>query len=222
MRIAIRQDETSSTFCKAGGMTEPFERLQEARKKAGFPTAPDAARAFGWPETTYFSHENGARGLRPTVAEKYAKAYRVPAEWLLYGKGKPAKAEDRSGRTVPLVGYVSAGAAAHFFGDQGDLDEVPAPDGSTESTVAVEIRGESLGALFDRWLVFYDDVKRPITTDQINRLCVVGLADGRILIKKIQKSRGRQGLYHLLSNTEAPILDVEIEWAARVKNMVPR
>lgn len=124
-------------------------------------------------------------------------------------------------RQVPLVGYVGAGAAAYFFGDQGDLGSVTAPDGSSETTVAVEIRGESLGALFDRWLVFYDDVRRPVTTDQLNRLCVVSLRDGRILVKKIQKSRS-PGLYHLLSNTEAPILDVEIEWAAKVKNMVPQ
>lgn len=201
---------------------EPFERLQKARERAGFGNATDAAKAYGWSIPTYISHENGTRGMRYDVAEKYAKALRTTPEWILRAKGKATVEAPPSAKLAPLVGYVSAGAAAHFFSDQGDLDEVPAPDGSTESTVAVEIRGESLGALFDRWLVFYDDVKRPVTTDQINRLCVVGLADGRILIKKIQKSRGRQGFYHLLSNTEAPILDVEIEWAARVKNMVPR
>jgi hypothetical protein len=101
------------------------------------------------------------------------------------------------------------------------LDEVSAPDNATDTTVAVEVRGESLGALFDRWLVFYDDVQRPVTPDQINQLCVVGLADGRIMIKKIQRARGK-GLFHLLSNTEGPILDVEIEWAARVRSMVPK
>lgn len=58
--------------------------------------------------------------------------------------------------------------------------------------------------------------------DQVGELCIVGLQDGRILIKKIQRSRARQGLYHLLSNTEVPILDVEIERAAKVLNMVPQ
>lgn len=201
---------------------DPFERLQEARAKAGFERPTDAAKAYGWGQSTYISHENGTRGLKPDVAERYAKAFRVPAEWILYGKGRKAAAEAKATRTVRVVGYVGAGAQTHFFDDQGDLDEVPAPDSASDRTVAVEVRGESLGALFDRWLVFYDDVHRPVTTDQIGRLCVVGLRDGRIMVKKVQKSRGRNGLFHLLSNTEGPILDVEIEWAARVINMVPR
>lgn len=201
---------------------DPFERLQQARAKAGFENPTDAARAYGWGQSTYISHENGTRGLKPEIAERYAKAFRVPAEWILYGKGRKAIAENRGTRTVRVVGYVGAGANTYFFDDQGDIDEVPAPDKATDETVAVEVRGESLGALFDRWLVFYDDVHRPVTTDQIGRLCVVGLRDGRIMVKKLQKSRGRNGLFHLLSNTEGPILDVEIEWAARVINMVPR
>lgn len=201
---------------------DPFERLQQARVQAGFDNATDAARAFGWNQSTYISHENGTRGLKPEVVERYAKAFRVPPEWILYAKGKKGPLETRPIRTVPVVGYVGAGAQTYFFDDQGDLDEVAAPDGASDRTVAVEVRGESLGALFDRWLVFYDDVHRPVTTDQIGRLCVVGLRDGRIMVKKVQKSRGRNGLFHLLSNTEGPILDVEIDWAARVINMVPR
>ena len=204
-------------------MEDPSNRLQKARQKAGYENAVDAARAYGWGESTYISHENGTRGLKPPVAAKYARAFRTSPEYILYGEsGKRSPAKEPERRMVPLVGYVGAGATAHFFGDQGTLGEVPAPEGSSEETVAVEIRGDSLGALFDRWLVFYDNVQRPVTADQIGKLCVVGLLDGRILIKKIQRSRARQGLFHLLSNTEAPILDVEIEWAAKVLNMVPQ
>lgn len=128
----------------------------------------------------------------------------------------------RDEKSVPLVGYVGAGAEAHFYaaGDDG-LGTVPAPDGATPSTVAVEIRGESLGALFEHWLVYYDDVRSPVTADLIGRLCVVGLLNDQVLVKQIKQSRV-EGLYHLLSNTEAPILDVEVAWAARVKSMVPR
>lgn len=124
--------------------------------------------------------------------------------------------------SVPMVGYVGAGAAAHFYGEsQGELDRVPAPDGATKDTVAVEIRGESLGALFEQWIVYYDEVRAPVTPDMVGRLCVVGLNDQRVLVKQIKRSR-TAGLFHLLSNTEAPILDVEIAWAAKVKSMVPR
>src|SRR5579885_3601039 len=137
----------------------------------------------------------------------------------LAGDAAPFEADDSAPPGVKVVGYVGAGAEAHYYAvAQGDLDEVPAPDGVTLDTVAVEIRGNSLGEMFDRWLVFYDSVRRPVTPDLIGRLCVVGLADDRVLIKKIR--RGHNGLYDLHSNMEDPIKGVMVEWAARVKLMV--
>jgi hypothetical protein len=122
---------------------------------------------------------------------------------------------------VKIKGYVGAGGQAHFYAiSQGDLDEVSAPKGSSGDTVAVEIRGDSLGSIFDRWLVFYDEVRRPVTEDLIGKLCVVGLPDDRVLIKKIRKGRG--GLYRLVSEREDPIENVQIEWAAEVKSMAQR
>src|SRR6185312_4031945 len=119
--------------------------------------------------------------------------------------------EDPPGpREVDLVGYVGAGAEAHYYaGGQEGLGSVPAPEGATESTVEVEIRGASLGELFDHWLVFYDDVRSPVTPDLYNQLCVVGLPDERVLIKKIKPSKSR-GLFHLVSNTEGTITDVPV------------
>ncbi|HEX7881678.1 MAG TPA: helix-turn-helix transcriptional regulator [Afipia sp.] len=204
-------------------MKEMHQRLADARLKAGFPEASDAARALGVKVPTYLAHENGSRGFKRSSAELYARRYHVSLEWLLTNRGpresQPTRGQDQE-HAVDLVGYVSAGTT-HFFPNDAPLDRVAAPAGSTASTVAVEIRGESLGAFFDRWLVFYDDVHRPVTPSLMNKLCVVGLDDGRILIKKIQASKAK-GLFHLLSQTEPPILDVKIEWAARVKSMVPR
>lgn len=133
--------------------------------------------------------------------------------------GEPER-ENYAPSIVKLVGYVGAGAAAHFY-DAADLGTVPAPEGATADTVAMEIRGESLGALFEHWLVYYDEVRSPVTADMIGRLCVVGLPDDRVLVKKIQRAR-TQGFYHLLSNTEEPMFDQEVLWAARVKSMKPR
>lgn len=129
---------------------------------------------------------------------------------------------DEFGDTVPLVGYVGAGAAAHYYGDApGELDRVSAPKNATRNTVAVEIRGESLGPVFANWLVFYDDVRSPVTSDMIGILCVVGLPDDRVLVKRIKQSR-TPGFFHLESNTEPTILDVEILWAAKVRSIEPR
>lgn len=205
-------------------MPEPHQRLQEARREAGYADATAAAHAVGMRPSTYLGHENGFRGFK-SHADRYARKFGVSLEWLLTGrppKARGGKAATPDRAAVPLVGYVGAGGETRFpIGEQAELDRVAAPESSSEATVAVEIRGESLGAIFDRWLVYYDDVHRPVTADLIGRLCVVGLDDGRVLIKKIQRSRTR-GLFHLLSNTEAPLLDVAVEWAALVKIMTPR
>lgn len=123
--------------------------------------------------------------------------------------------------TVPLVGYVGAGARAYYNADNEELERVKAPKDATSDTVAVQIRGESLGALFDTWLVFYDDVRSPVTPDMIGVLCVVGLPDDRVLVKRIRRAK-TPGFFHLDSNTEPTINDVEIVWAAKVKSMEPR
>ena len=67
--------------------------------------------------------------------------------------------------------------------------------------------------------MFYDNVHRPVTPDLVGELCVLGLADGRILIKLLQRSKTDEGLYNLLSQTEPPIRDVAVEWAAKVLSM---
>ncbi|MFL6798591.1 MAG: hypothetical protein ACJ8F3_14370 [Xanthobacteraceae bacterium] len=122
---------------------------------------------------------------------------------------------------VPVVGYVGAGAKAHFYDvAQGELDQVDPPTGATEATVAVEIRGESLGAFFKRWLVFYDQIRQPLTDDLIGELCVVGLEVGRILIKQVQRGR-LPTLFTLISPNESAIRDVSVKWAAKV-NMIQR
>lgn len=124
---------------------------------------------------------------------------------------------------VKLKGYVGAGSKAHFYAvaDE-DFTEVPAPAGASNQTVALEIRGKSWGPAMDSWLVFYDDVRSPITDDLIGYPCVVGLADDRILLKLV-KSNGRGGFdLHSNSSTDAVISNAKIEWAAKVIGMRPR
>lgn len=97
-------------------MQNQSDRLKAARESAGYETATDAARAYGWKEVTYLAHENGGRGLRPDVAKKYATAFGVSAAYLLTGersmtganvlatdKGKPIK-------HMPFGGVLEAGA----------------------------------------------------------------------------------------------------------------
>lgn len=192
--------------------TDMGERLRQARK-AKYKSGRAAALAMGVPFSTYAAHENGQNEFDTEAAQRYARRFGVSAAWLLTGEPELGLGQ------APLVGYVGAGAEAHFYAEADDPGEfVTAPDGSTPHTVAVQIRGVSVGSLYDGWLVFYDRVESPVTPTVYYRMCVVGLADGRVLVKRLEPSK-TEGLYHLISD-EPPILDVAVEWAAPVRAMV--
>jgi|SRR5579871_4212821 len=72
-------------------------RLKEARRKAGFMTSSEAARAMGAELPTYLGHENGSRGLS-RVAMRYADFYKVRLDWLLTGKGPMNDSGEDGGR----------------------------------------------------------------------------------------------------------------------------
>jgi transcriptional regulator with XRE-family HTH domain len=185
--------------------------LRKLRADKGW-THDQAAEALGVSRGQFIKLERGERRLTSDYIAQAARAFGVPEIQVI---SEPS-------RDVPLVGYVGAGSLASIYSDgQGPFDEVPAPDDATDKTVAVEVRGSSLGELFDQWIVFYDDVRDPPRSAWLGKLCVVGCADGRILIKKL--TRGQlPGTYTLISNTEPPIYDVPVAWAALVKTMRPR
>src|SRR5436190_21053424 len=103
------------------------QRLRIARE-ALFRSAREAARTMGIAVSTYGAHERaespGGRDYGPDEAKRYARRFRVTPEWLLTGRGRgpgeepPFEAElpDLSALPkTPVVGYVGAGAAAHFY-----------------------------------------------------------------------------------------------------------
>lgn len=174
---------------------------------------------------------SGKGGPTAETIAALAPVLGTTAAWLIEGVTDDVRSEDvaaalaaprPAAKMVPVKGYVGAGSEAHFYAiSNEDFEEVEAPPGATDRTIAVEIRGKSFGPLMDTWLVFYDDIRSPVTDDLIGRVCVVGLSDDRILIKKIVSNR--DGGFDLLSNShEEPILDADIEWAAKVTDMRPR
>jgi transcriptional regulator with XRE-family HTH domain len=200
-------------------MTTPGERLRHARHLKRLSTAELAARV-GRSESAVRNQENGTNGIPAALAAQYGRALSVTPEWLLFGEGDVT---DRPATdSVPVVGYVSAGASLVQYAEgQGPFDYVPAPRESTPSTVAAAVRGVSLGPAFDEALVFYDDKRSPVTPDLHGKLCVVGLVDGRVLVKVLRP--GEDGRFHLTSNTaEEPLWNQDVDWAAKVTDIRPR
>ncbi len=197
-------------------MSTPGERLAEARRRAGYKTGSDAARAFGWPVSTYLGHENGDRTPRIDAAKRYGRAFRVPWTWILDGGELP---EDFS-PTLPVVGYVGAGAEVIPFDDHelgAGLDEVEAPPGAAPDAVVVKVRGQSMWPVFqDGDFIVFD--QRRYGSDlyaYVGKECIVKLEDGRMFIKVLSKGLG-EGFWTLTSYNAPPVEDVAVEWAAKV------
>lgn len=164
---------------------------------------------MGYSKGGYLKLERGERKLTLAIIERAAEVFGVSFSEVYT-------------QEVPLVGYVGAGAEMHHYSDGDNPNEfVPMPPGGGDNTVAVQIRGSSLGSIFDTWLVYYDEVRDPPSYDMLGKLCVVGLEDGRVLVKKLRRGSA-PGLYNLESVTEGLIEDVTITWAAKVKVMTPR
>jgi len=163
-------------------------------------------------------------GSSPTLRalEKLSLVLETPIPWLAEESGpedieQVAEAEG----TIPVWGDAGAGGKIErFHVEDGPIDRIPAPPGSGPRTAAVHIRGESLGRLFDKWYAIYDEVRDPPTDDLEGELCVCETADHVVYVKKLKKYRGKR--WTLESNFDAPIPNVVILWAAKVKSLVPR
>lgn len=125
---------------------------------------------------------------------------------------------------VPIVGTVQAGGDMIIRDvEEGYLGEAPLPYGADPvHTVAVEVRGDSMGGRIENGdLVYYDSRQDPPTDDLYGKLCVVGLSDGRVMVKKLLKG-SRDGLFHLMSFAGDPLFDQEVNWAGRIIWIQPR
>lgn len=206
------------TLCNMHKMTTGSlgERLRSARERAGYTSAAQAASAMGVPYGTYSGHENNSRGVKREDLMRYARKFKVSPAWLYTGEGAPDSFR------VPIVGLAGAGprGGIDFTYGQGELGEAPDIAGSGESTVAVEVRGDSMrGVADDGWLIYYDDRRNPPTPDLFGQLCIVGIHDGPTLVKYLHPTR-EPGLFNLESIAAPLMQDVPVEWAAAVVAIV--
>lgn len=210
----------------------------EARAAGRRPVTPRSVsiQASGSPETIRSIERNlesgATTGVRPRTIRQLMGPLRTTFDWLAKGSGmedardviKTLPSPLSSLRKVRVVGYIAASGEGGYyqFADE-DFEEVEAPlfAAASPNTLAFEIRGKSFGPLMEGMLVFIEDGKQSVTEDLIGQICVIGTADGRILLKQIDRKQGR---WRLLSNNanELPIENVEIEWAAKILGFAHR
>lgn len=194
------------------------KRLARARLERGFATPKEACARFGWKYDTYIQHERGERGIG-RKAEEYARAYHVSEAWLLTGEG-----EMRGGQVrVPIVGLVGAGpdGAVLFATGDSNFGETVNAKNVTGSTVALEVRGDSMrGYAEDGWIITYEE-KQPPSPELYGEVLVVFLEDGRVLVKQLLPGSA-PGFYHLASSNAPILLDQAVREVAEITNIVPR
>jgi hypothetical protein len=195
----VKRDCSFTEIREKGRAMDIVEQIRVAVKPKGRKT--ELAKHMGW---------------HPNVVTNILKGdRRVQVEEL-------EKLNEFLDRGVPIRGSVGAGDEFYAFNADDPNEMAPGISRGSVDTVAVEIRGTSLGPGLDGWLAYYDDRQEPMSPALLGRLCVVGLDDGRILIK-IPRQAPRRGTYHLFPNAGGEMIpDAKVEWAARVIELRPK
>jgi len=189
------------------------ERLAWARKKRGFPTAVEAAEAFGWKQSTYLGYENGDRMPHWTKVRTIARDLGVRWPWLLDGEGLPT---GKAPMKMRLMGYVGAGNEIHPFDGDSLGDEIDMPPGMGDELEAVRVEGNSMYPRYFAGEIIYYRKLQEAPSRFIGRECVVKLMDGRMFVKVLRQG-SQAKMFNLDSWNAEPIENVAVEWACTVR-----
>ncbi len=211
-------------------MNERETRLAQARREAGFTSASEAAERFGWKASTYLGHENGSRGITAAKAETYARAFKVPAAWILYGdrvSSEKALSEQRSKAPdatalVPIYDiHASAGDGAYPISED-QVGSLAFPKNylshltraNPADLAIISVKGDSmLPTLADDDVVMLDTSKRDLSYDG---LFVIRDNGDALLVKRIGRASqpgcvtiisDNRGLY---ASVEKALTDIEV------------
>ncbi|WP_162241573.1 helix-turn-helix transcriptional regulator [Methylobacterium sp. Leaf117] len=176
------------------------DRIREARARAGFSSAAEAARRLNMSYGTYSSHENGLRGVKEQDLVRYARAFGVTVEWLR--TGADVKYEGRSAvHCIGEAGTLNNGQV-QMYGDE-DPDKVLLVSAMINAPCSyLYVRGKELRGIADQSSAIICSSKFSFERIHTGDLCLCMLEDGRILIKKVYDN-GDGKTYDL----EAPLSD---------------
>ena len=188
--------------------------IRSALKRTG-KTRSGLAKALGRSPSAVTDLLNGHRRLRADEIATVSDYLGVEPPRLI-GGGPPRPP------SAPLVGYVGAGAVAHFYADgQGPFDDVDAPLDSKPTTVAVQVRGQ-LARRLVRQLARLLRLHPQSAGRQSRRTHVRLWAQRRAGPDQVGETQPPDRIMESFSNTEPPIYDVGLDWAAPVREMRPR
>lgn len=195
-------------------------RLEQARAARGFESAAAACKYFGWNYVSYTQHEAGIRGI-PRAAEKYAKAFRVGAGWLLTGDGSgPDDSPQPQIFDVPLVSWISAGELTEQITvmDFSDLPTQSAAGLGKGDWIALRVDGPSMNKISPPDSIIFVD-----TSDQglvKNGLYVIADETGQATYKRYEPDQTPSFQPASYKEVKAPALAGAIKIIGRVRRSV--
>ncbi|NRP73922.1 hypothetical protein ILFOPFJJ_04843 [Ensifer psoraleae] len=164
-------------------MSDKAERLREARLKAGYRFASDAANALGVIASTYRAHENGQNDFELAEAKIYGRRFNVDPVWLLDGDRREVNGAaptrpagvDRpnaevgarivgQGKKIPVFGQAVGGVDGEFLMNGNVLYEVMAPPilSDISGAYAVSVSGDSMSPRYEDGEVCFVDPSRRV------------------------------------------------------------
>lgn len=189
---------------------EAFEQLKALRERAGL-TQDELAKLAGTSQPQVNRLETAERELTVPWAKRFAPHLGVTPAEIIFPEG-------RKPFTLNIVGRVGAstdGRVVHES-DQGPFGEIQAPIGARGTEAVVEVDGHSMGIYApDGSLILYEKREDPPQDNMLGEICVVGLPDGRVLVKRLLRG-SRRGLFDLESIVGDTIRDQVVSWAAVV------
>jgi repressor LexA len=175
-----------------------------------------AAAKMGTTRNQYVKLERGpskgGRRLSEIWIDRAARAFQVDP-------GQIVSASDEPNRTVPIMGYVGAGAVVEPDFEQvppEGLDTIELPFAVPEDIIGLRVRGESMRPVYrdgDAVLVYRD--QRLSTDNYVGEEAAVRTDDGRRFLKTILRGTSR-ATYTLDSFNAAPIEGVRIQWVGEI------
>ena len=193
--ICVRDLDFFARRIYAGSMSGNLgEKIRKIRVSTGM-EQDQFAEKLGTTQSTVSRWENGSKPGADFL-RKIADMANTTIDRLLGIDDLAAHPSIRYG-----CGYVGAGAVVMPFDDyaKGDgMDYVDRPAFVTGQAVAVEVRGDSLWPVAeDGWRLVYTGQQAILEEEVLNRLSVVQLVDGRMLVKRIVRGSMPQR-YHLI------------------------